>query len=264
MCFALIKKTIDHLIPLLCSEIKSQLSDKNGSQSDQWASGQDRHLVSLLAQELQCDANDIADYDLSLYDTQPAATSGLFSDFLCSSRLDNLASCFVLMETLIDHSAQETLNDDSDISIMALFDHEEVGSDSVTGAGSTLIDDTIHRILASTCPSISSSQMMETSQISRSKSLILSVDMAHAVHPNYASKHERQHSPLMNKGLVIKSNVNQRYATNPSTAFLLRELSRRESGDLKAEEEDLIGRHMALQEFAVKNDCPCGSTIGPT
>lgn len=78
----------------------------------------------------------------------------------------------------------------------------------------------------------------------------MSVDMAHAVHPNYASKHEKNHSPLMNSGLVIKSNVNQRYATNGITGFLTRE----------------IGRHacVPVQEFAVRNDCPCGSTIGPT
>ena len=82
------------------------------------------------------------------------------------------------------------------------------------------------------------------------RSFIMSVDMAHAVHPNYASKHEKNHAPLMNQGLVIKSNVNQRYATNGITGFLTRE----------------IGRHakVPIQEFAVRNDCPCGSTIGPT
>ena len=81
------------------------------------------------------------------------------------------------------------------------------------------------------------------------RSFILSVDMAHAVHPNYASKHEKGHSPKMNGGIVIKSNVNQRYASNGVTSFLAREIGRQAG--------------VPVQEFAVRNDCPCGSTIGP-
>lgn len=82
------------------------------------------------------------------------------------------------------------------------------------------------------------------------RSFILSVDMAHAVHPNYASKHEKHHSPLLNQGMVIKSNANQRYATSGITGFVARELGRR--------------ANVPVQEFSVRNDCPCGSTIGPT
>lgn len=74
--------------------------------------------------------------------------------------------------------------------------------------------------------------------------------MAHAIHPNYASKHEKMHSPMMNSGIVIKSNSNQRYATNGISGFFVRELARR--------------AQVPIQEFAVRNDCPCGSTIGPT
>ena len=81
------------------------------------------------------------------------------------------------------------------------------------------------------------------------RSMVLSVDMAHAVHPNYASKHEKGHGPKMNAGVVVKSNSNQRYATNGVTGFLTRELGRREG--------------VPVQEFVVRNDCPCGSTIGP-
>ncbi len=79
--------------------------------------------------------------------------------------------------------------------------------------------------------------------------MIVSADMAHAVHPNYASRHDPVHSPRMNGGLVLKSNANQRYGTGGVSGFLVRELARQAKID--------------LQEFAVKNDCPCGSTIGP-
>ena len=81
------------------------------------------------------------------------------------------------------------------------------------------------------------------------KSFCLSIDQAHAVHPNYASKHEAQHSPKINAGLVIKTNQNQRYATNGATGFVVRELARMSD--------------LPIQEFCVRNDCPCGSTIGP-
>lgn len=77
------------------------------------------------------------------------------------------------------------------------------------------------------------------------------MDMAHALHPNYASKHEKTHAPVMNGGVVIKSNVNQRYATSGLSGFLTRELARR------------CDVPVPIQEFAVKNSCPCGSTIGP-
>lgn len=81
------------------------------------------------------------------------------------------------------------------------------------------------------------------------RSFILSSDMAHAVHPNYASKHDKHHSPQMNKGVVIKTNTNQRYATNGHTAFLVKEIAR--------------GAGVPVQQYSVRNDCRCGSTIGP-
>mmetsp|Transcript_8156 Transcript_8156/g.16600 ORF Transcript_8156/g.16600 Transcript_8156/m.16600 type:complete len:167 (+) Transcript_8156:741-1241(+) len=82
------------------------------------------------------------------------------------------------------------------------------------------------------------------------RSFVFSVDQAHAVHPNYASKHEKNHAPKMNNGVVVKTNQNQRYATNGITGFIVRELVRK-------------ANLVPVQEFAVRNDCPCGSTIGP-
>lgn len=247
----------DHLQPVLCGEITKQLNGDNDSNAtsinktnnevvDAWKEAQEPILLSLLAHELQVKAEDIVDFELSVYDTQPASRSGVFSEFLCSSRIDNLASCYAITEAFLDHSSSpEGLENDEDISIMALFDHEEVGSDSTAGAGSNLIQDAIERISGA----LYTNNNREQAKILAARSFIMSIDMAHAVHPNYASKHEKNHSPLMNKGIVIKSNVNQRYATNGMTGFLTREIGRRAG--------------VPVQEFAVRNDCPCGSTIGP-
>jgi aspartyl aminopeptidase len=80
-------------------------------------------------------------------------------------------------------------------------------------------------------------------------SLLISADMAHAVHPNYSEKHEENHRPKMNQGVVVKQNANQRYATTSITTHILRQCAK-EAG-------------VSLQEFVVRNDSPCGSTIGP-
>lgn len=145
----------DHLVPILCDHIEKTMSgsvNKEGedkasdeeSEADQWVSEQQPELLSLLAEELKCDSADIVDFELSLYDTQGAATSGYRNEFLCGSRIDNLASCFVAVEALEDHALD--LSNDEDVSIVALFDHEEVGSGSNPGAGSTIMRDAVSRI----------------------------------------------------------------------------------------------------------------------
>ncbi len=215
----------------------------------EWTSNQEPVLISILADELGVEASDVLDFECSLYDTQRAAVTGAGNEFLCSARLDNLASCFVAVEALAAHAADAAaMAAETDVAMIALFDHEEVGSDSAVGAGSPVMGESVRRI--SSVFAASASQPEDALAASLRRSFVMSADMAHAVHPNYAKKHEQGHGPRMNAGLVIKSNANQRYASNRVTSFVVREVARR----------------AALpepQEFVVRNDCPCGSTIGP-
>lgn len=245
-----------HLVPILAQEVAKSLeksvedtADTNGEEGGLkgcgWRDGQSSELMRVLSEELETAEEDIVDFDLSLFDTQGCSKTGSRSEYMVGSRLDNLASCFVAVESLVDH-ANTGLASDEEVSMIALFDHEEVGSNSNTGAGSPIMRDAVSRI--SSCFS-EGGEDSEVFKVGLAKSLVFSVDMAHAVHPNYASKHEKAHSPQMNAGVVIKSNANQRYATTGVTAFITREIARRAG--------------VPIQEFVVRNDCPCGSTIGP-
>lgn len=249
----------DHLIPIIATvAAKSLGSDddtNNKNTDDEWRKYQEPLLLQLLASELNVNPMDIVDFELNLFDVQPASFGGVHSEFIHSSRLDNLASCFLAYRGLIDHVVGTNgLDEDADISMVAMFDHEEVGSASATGAGSPIVGEAVQRISHTLQSSSSDGDIVITnpSYYDRTirRSFCLSVDMAHAVHPNYASKHEKGHGPTLNGGMVIKRNSNQRYATNAVTALLMRELAR--SAELPL-----------IQEFVVRNDCGCGSTIGP-
>ena len=256
---------------MLQDTVTEQLNSNNQQQQQQkhpmtntlngtsWKEKQEPLLLQAIANQIEVPIDDIIDWELNLYDTQPATIGGLSKEFLYSARLDNLATVFCAMTSLIDYS--KTMPEDaSDVSMMVIFDHEEVGSESAVGAGSPVMKEAVQRIAAAlmgTNPSNTNADTNTNTNIISpdayaaclQKSFILSVDQAHAIHPNYAHKHESNHAPHLNKGVVIKTNSNQRYTTNGRTGFVVRELGRR--------------ANIPIQEFVVRNDCPCGSTIGP-
>ncbi|MBT7768042.1 MAG: M18 family aminopeptidase, partial [Bdellovibrionales bacterium] len=174
----------------------------------------------------------ILDFDLFLYDQHKASFVGANQDFIASGRMDNLVSCFVGQEALLN--APRNSN-----SLLICTDHEEVGSSSVTGAAGPFLEDVLRRIYDG----------QENFSRGVSRSMMLSCDNAHAVHPNYGEKYEMSSAPLMNQGPVLKLNAKQRYATSSeSSAFL-----------------ELVAKkaNVPLQRYVSKNDVPCGSTIGP-
>lgn len=202
-----------------------------------------RNLVDLIASDLNVNVEDIEDFELVLYDTQPSVIGGINDEFIYSPRLDNLCSSYCSATALIEScSNSEALQNDDCVRLISLFDHEEIGSASAQGALSNFLETILSR-LALTKDGIS--KRFE----SFAKSFMLSADMAHAVHPNYASKHEEQHRAHLNEGPTVKVNANQRYATNSPGVVLLKECANR--------------ANIPLQLFVGRNDMPCGSTIGP-
>lgn len=174
----------------------------------------------------------ILDFELSFYDTQPPAIIGLNDEFIASARLDNLASCYLGLQALLQA-------DDQYSAMLVCNDHEEVGSQSAAGAQGPMVRD----ILARLAPDNEErTRMLE-------RSMLISADNAHAVHPNYSDRHDANHSPRLNAGPVIKVNVNQRYATNSETSALFQQLCEKAG--------------VAIQFFVSRNDMACGSTIGP-
>ncbi|QLL33179.1 hypothetical protein HG536_0E00900 [Torulaspora globosa] len=208
-------------------------------------------LIKLIAEELGLPSeSDIEDFELILYDHAASTLGGLNDEFVFSGRLDNLTSCFTSLHALV-LAADTNIEEEHGIRLMASFDHEEIGSSSAQGADSNFLPNILERLTALKADGtdesdpLSRSWLLETS----AKSFFLSSDVAHAVHPNYANKHESQHKPLIGAGPVIKINANQRYMTNSAGLVLVKKLADRAK--------------VPLQLFVVANNSPCGSTIGP-
>ena len=227
-----------HLTPILCTASKASTTT---------ASSTSHHdeLLQIICQDTQRKPEQIVNLDLCCYDVQPAQLGGSQEEFIFSGRLDNLYMSFCALESLIAADDQSLTG--SGIRMAVLFDHEEIGSESAQGANSSFIEVLLERLLAALSPSLKESNDAMARMISRS--LLVSADMAHAVHPNYPEKHEECHRPRMQAGLVLKYNSNQRYATSARTAAYFKALAARNA--------------LPIQEFMVRNDSPCGSTIGP-
>jgi aspartyl aminopeptidase len=177
-------------------------------------------------------------WELCLYDVQPAAVLGADRSLIASGRLDNQVSCWAAV------SALAAADPGPHLAVAALFDHEEVGSGSASGASGPLLSDVIERVLAG----CGVEAVDDVRRVLASSSCV-SADNAHAVHPNYAERHDPGHAPLVNQGPAIKLNANQRYATDASTAALFRSCCEKAG--------------VPVQTFVARNNIPCGSTIGP-
>jgi len=178
------------------------------------------------------DVKEVYASELSFYATQKASYVGLRDDFIASARLDNLLSCYVGLLTICSVSEAKPM-------LLVASDHEEVGSASTSGAAGSFLENTLKRISPNYDDYM---KMIRTS-------IMVSADNAHAIHPNYPAKHDQNHSPYINKGVVIKVNSNQRYASNSTTISKFMNVAKRVA--------------QPYQQFVTRSDMGCGSTIGP-
>ncbi len=202
------------------------------------ASGGDLRLNDLLAEAAGASADAVLGYDLCLYDVVPPARGGARGELIFAPRLDNQASCHAALSALLSAKAGSSATRG-----IALYDHEECGSTSAQGATSPFLGDVLERIARAT------DEGGDAPARAMARSFLISADMAHGVHPNYADKHEPGHRPMLGAGPVLKSNSNQRYATD---------------GEGWARFASWCARaDVTPQHFVTRSDLACGSTIGP-
>jgi aspartyl aminopeptidase len=237
-----------HLLPILATVVQEQLfskmndlkiKEKKEGESEKQVDKHHSLLIDIVCRELNCAPVDINDLELVLCDTQPAVIGGALDEFIFGPRLDNQVGSYCSIEGLIQSCRNvEDIESETGVRMAAIYDHEEVGSESATGAASALTEQIMRRLCES-----------KSFELAMSRSFLISADQAHAVHPNYSDLHEENHRPSMHGGVVLKYNGNQRYATNCVSAGILREAARL--------------ANVPIQDFMVKNDMGCGSTIGP-
>jgi aspartyl aminopeptidase len=198
-------------------------------------------LVGLFAGLAGVDADDVLGYDLLTADTQEPRTFGLDDALFASGRLDNLSSVHAGLTALLDAAATES--DGEAVLVLAAFDHEELGSESRSGASGPFLADVLTRVGAALGAG--------PTELARAfaASWVVSADAGHAVHPNYPEKHDPVVRPLAGRGPLLKINANQRYSTDAHGAALWARAS--------------AAAGVPFQEFVSNNTVPCGSTIGP-
>jgi aspartyl aminopeptidase len=174
----------------------------------------------------------LLDFDVQLFDAQKAARGGFHDEWIYSGRLDNLSSCHAIAEAFI---ASEPL--ENDFAVACFFNNEEVGSTTREGAGGNFLKSVLDSIVPNVDALLASS-------------LALSIDMAHAVHPNFPQKHEQNHAPILGGGIVLKTNSQKRYASDVYSSARFKLLCEQ--------------ANINCQTFVMRNDMPCGSTVGPT
>lgn len=195
------------------------------------------YLEMILSKKVQF--KELIDFDLFLYPLEKARLVGHEEQLIASYRIDSLASVHAILQAFLKDSTPLG----NDIKMAIFWDNEEIGSHTAQGAESPFFNQIVERLLYSM-------------QINRedyfrliNRSTCLSVDLAHALHPNYTDKHDPQHQPLLGKGVVLKYNAQQRYATDARSSIPIQVM-----GNLK---------QIPIQKFVSRNDIPCGSTIGP-
>lgn len=193
------------------------------------------YFLTFLAEELSVEKEDILDYELTVFCREEPQYIGLKDELISSPRLDNLNSCAALVSGIIDAKRGEGVN------MIALFDHEEIGSRSKQGAASILLHDMLLRILKEL-------GRETTAERDLYQSMILSVDVAHGLHPNQAGKMDITNKPVLGKGFCIKEASSQSYATDCEAIAVVQQICET--------------KKIPYQKFVNRSDMAGGGTLG--
>lgn len=215
-----------------------------------FAATQPPKLVRAIAGELSIqDYSSIVNWELELYDTQPAQTGGLDKEFIFAGRIDDKICSWSAIEALLASAAAPTSEDDGIVKLVGVFDDEEIGSLLRQGAKGNLLPSTIERITESLADDGASSSAKNILSQTYANSFLLSADVTHAVNPNFLGSYLENHAPRLNVGLVVAADSNGHMTTDSlSTALLTRVAEKSDS---------------RLQLFMIRNDSRSGGTVGP-
>ena len=204
-------------------------------------------LRAVVAAEVGVAPVDVLSWDLMLHDLTPAAVLGRHDELLSSARLDNLLSSYAALDALT--TATTRSDEGTGVPVICLFDHEEIGSETASGAAGAMLTTVCERIALVADDRGDQAAARDRYLRALARSRCVSADGAHATHPNYAERHEPGHFIAMNQGPVIKINSNMRYATDAASSAWFKLVCERAG--------------VPVQEFVVRSDMGCGSTIGP-
>ena len=196
----------------------------------------DLTLLEIIAEQTGVKKEDIISHDLFLYNRMPGTIWGADKEFVSSARLDDLQCALASMEGLLRAQNHES------IAVHCVMDNEEVGSGTKQGAASTFLKDTLLRI------NMGLGRTYEEYLMTLAGSFMVSADNAHALHPNYTDKTDPTNHPVLNKGIVIKFNANQKYCTDAVSAAIFKELCTKAG--------------VPYQTFVNRSDIAGGSTLG--
>lgn len=210
----------EHLRPIFSSQVYSQLT---GEKADESAKSEKHYgkLLALIAEELSIKVEEIVDMELCFADCQKSSFVGVNGEFLAAPRLDNLFSSYAALQAIINQAGD--LSKTGYVDVVCLFDHEEIGSKSAQGADSPILAKTMERIF-NVLTAENKDLKSDAYDVAIRRSFCVSADQAHAIHPNYPQKHQENHRVEINKGVVIKVNANQRYATESRGLSIFKEV----------------------------------------
>lgn len=197
----------------------------------------DGYLVKVLAQELSVDASDILGFDLGLYEVEKGAVIGLNEEFISAGRLDDMWMVYAGIQALIESKSSKSTK------VMVCIDNEEIGSLTAQGANSALLLNILERI------TLALGKDREGLHRALANSLMISADLAHAVHPNVEEKHDPTNRPVLGNGPVLKTAASGSYSTDSYNAAIFEGLCK--------------SAEVPYQKFFNRSDVRGGTTIGP-